>query len=62
MIDLKIRMIKYIPMLLIGLYTAKKMKSFLPILITWLEIKALQADDCRHLADKACQTGPPGDE
>ncbi len=56
MIDLKIRVIRYIPMLLIGLYAAKKMRSFLPLLITWLEIKAMQRETILKLEDKACQT------
>ena len=56
MIDLKIRVIRYIPMLLIGLYAAKKMGSFLPLFITWLEIKAMQRETILKLEDKACQT------
>lgn len=56
MIDLKIRVIRYIPMLLIGLYAAKKMRSFLPLLITWLEIKAMQRENIIKLVDKECQT------
>ena len=56
MIDLKIRSIRYIPIILIGLYATKKMKSILPLLIIWLEIKAMQRESILKLKDKACQT------
>lgn len=56
MIDLKIRVIRYIPILLIGLYAAKKLRSILPLLIIWLEIKAMQRKTIIKLQDKACQT------
>ena len=56
MIDLKIRSLRYIPILLIGLYATKKMKSILPLLITSLEIKAMQREPVLKLTDKACQT------
>ena len=34
----------------------KKMRSFLPLLITWLEIKAMQRENIIKLVDKECQT------
>lgn len=56
MIDLKVRILKYIPILIIGLYATKKLGNILPLVMTYLEIKAMHRETTPLLLDKACQT------
>lgn len=56
MIDMKVRILKYIPILLIGLYATKKLGNILPLVWTYLEIKAMQRETTPLLLDKSSQT------
>lgn len=55
MVDLKVRIFKYLPLMLLGLYTTKKI-GIIPLVIAYLEMKVFQRENMPVLLDKGCQT------